>query len=43
LEVVLELLSHTSTKEGLTVTAVKEEHFYPIGLKVTDEELASLN
>jgi hypothetical protein len=31
LEVVLELLSHTSTKEGLTVTAVKGDNVYPIG------------
>jgi transposase len=43
LEVVLELLSHTSTKAGLTVTAMKDGNVYPTGLKVTDEELASLN
>jgi transposase len=43
LEVVLELLSHTSTKEGLLVTAMKDSNVYPIGLKVTDEELAALN
>jgi len=43
LEVVLELLSHTSTKEGLTVTAVKDQNVYPIGLKITDEQLAALN
>ena len=43
LEVVLELLSHTSTKEGLLVTAMKDSHVYPTGLKVTDEELAALN
>ena len=43
LEVVLELLSHTTTKEGLAVTAVKDSNLYPTGLKVTDEELAALN
>ncbi len=43
LEVVLELLSHTTTKEGLTVTAIKDSHVYPTGIKVSDEELAALN
>jgi hypothetical protein len=43
LEVVLELLSHTSTQQGLTVTALKDSTIYPTGLKVTDEELAALN
>jgi transposase-like protein len=43
LEVVLELISHTTTSEGLTVTAVRDSQTYPTGLKVTDEELAALN
>jgi transposase len=43
LEVVLELLSHTKTKEGLTVMALKDSNSYPTGLKVSDEELAALN
>ena len=43
LEVVLELLSHTTTKEGLAVTSVKDNNVYPTGLKVSDEELAALN
>lgn len=43
LEVVLELISHTTTNEGLTVTAVKDGQTYPTGLKVTDEELAALH
>jgi hypothetical protein len=43
LEVVLELISHTTTTEGLTVTAVKDSQTYPTGLKVTDEELAGLH
>ena len=43
LEVVLELISHTSTKEGLVVTARKDSQTYPTGLKVSDEELGALN
>ena len=43
LEVVLELLSYTSTPQGLTVTALKDSNSYPTGLKVTDEEFAALN
>lgn len=43
LEVVLELISHTTTREGLTVTAVKDARTYPTGLKVSDEELAALH
>jgi transposase len=42
-EVVLELISHTTTKEGLAVTALKDSNTYPTGLKVSDEELAALN
>jgi hypothetical protein len=43
LQVVLELISHTTTKEGLAVTARKDSHTYPTGLKVSDEDLAALN
>jgi transposase len=43
LEVVLELIAHTTTDEGLTVTALKDSHSYPTGRKVTDEELAALH
>lgn len=43
LEVVLELISHTTTDEGLTVMALKDSHTYPTGLKVTNEEVAALN
>ncbi len=42
-EVVLELLSHTTTKEGLTVTALKDSNIYPTGIKVSDEELDALH
>lgn len=43
LETIIELISHTTSKEGLTVTAVKDSHTYPTGIKVTDEELQSLH
>jgi transposase len=43
LETVIELISHTTTKQGLTVTAVKDSHSYPTGIKVSDEDLAALN
>ena len=43
LEVVLELISHTTTDEGLTVTALKDSQTYPTGRKVSDEELAALH
>lgn len=43
LEVVLELISHTTTNEGLTVMALKDSNPYPTGLKVTDDEFAALN
>jgi len=43
LEVVLELISHTTTNEGLIVTALKDSRTYPTGTKVTDEEVAALH
>ena len=39
----IELISHTTTKQGLTVTAVKETNRYPTGITVSDEDLATLN
>lgn len=42
-EVVLELISSTTTEAGLTVTAVKDGNCYPTGIKVSDQELAALN
>jgi transposase len=42
LEVVLELISHTTTKEGLAITALKDANSYPTGLKVSDEEFSAL-
>jgi len=43
LETMIELISHTTTEEGLTVTAVKDTNSYPTGLKVSDEDMAALN
>lgn len=43
LETIIELLSHTETKEGLTVTAIVDKNIYPIGVKVSDEEMKRLH
>jgi hypothetical protein len=40
---VLELISHTTTKAGLTVMAIKDRNIYPTGIQVSDDELATLN
>lgn len=42
LETIIELISHTTTKEGLTVTAIKDTHSYPTGIKVSDDEMAAI-
>jgi transposase len=42
-ETVIELISHTTTKQGLTVTTVKDSNRYPTGIKVSDEDLSTLN
>lgn len=38
----IELISHTTTQEGLTVTAVKDSNRYPTGIKVSGDEMAAL-
>src|SRR5205085_7024041 len=43
LETVIELISHTTSQEGLRVTAVKDSHGYRTGIEVTDEEFKSLH
>src|SRR2546421_4926606 len=43
LETVIELISHTTTDEGLTVSAIKDSHTYPTGIKVSKKEMKSLN
>jgi Rhodopirellula transposase DDE domain len=43
LETVIELISHTTTQEGLVVTAIKDANTYPTGMKVSDEQLKALH
>jgi transposase len=43
LAVVLELISHTTTKSGLEVTAMADMNTYPTKIKVSDAEFAKLN
>jgi hypothetical protein len=43
LETIIELLSHTTTDRGLTVSAVVDRNIYPVGVKVSDAEMARLN
>jgi hypothetical protein len=42
LEAIIELISHTTTTAGLQVTAVKDSHTYPTGIKVSDAEMDAL-
>jgi transposase len=42
-ETVVNLISSTTTSKGLKIVCVVDENKYEIGIKVTDEELASLN
>jgi hypothetical protein len=42
-EVMIELISHTTTQTGLAVKAEMDRGEYPTGIKVSAEELASLN
>jgi Rhodopirellula transposase DDE domain len=42
LETMIELISHITTEEGLTVSAVKDTNSYPTGLKVSDQDMAAL-
>jgi transposase len=43
LETIIELISHTTTTAGLQVTAVKDSHTYPTGVKVSDAAMEALN
>jgi hypothetical protein len=43
LEIIIEQISHTTTQEGLTVTAVKDSNIYSTGIKVSDEALVALS
>jgi hypothetical protein len=42
-EVIVKLISHTTTTAGLTITAQLDEQPYEKGRNVTDEELAAVN
>ena len=43
LAVILELISHTTTKSGLTVTAMADTNKYQTGIKVSKKEFEELN
>ncbi len=43
LAVVLELINHTTTKSGLTVTALADTNSYPTGIRINDKEFNQLN
>lgn len=43
LETVIELLSATTTAQGLAVQAVVDQNQYPTGIKVSDAEMSRLN
>jgi hypothetical protein len=38
----IDLISHTTTAEGLHVTAIKDSQTYPTGIIVTDAQLKAL-
>ena len=42
-EVVVDLISATTTQKGLTVTAQLDCNIYPLKIKVTDEQMDRLN
>jgi hypothetical protein len=42
-EVIVNLIADTRTETGLQVQAELDGNPYPIGIKVTDEELAAVN
>lgn len=43
LETGIELISHTTTEQGLVVTAIKDSNTYPTGIQVSDAELKALH
>jgi hypothetical protein len=43
LETIIELISSTTTKQGLTVHAMVDQNKYPTGIKVSDAEMSGLN
>ncbi|HMQ87313.1 MAG TPA: ISAzo13 family transposase [Flavilitoribacter sp.] len=43
METIIELLSNTTTKKGLKVTAIVDQNKYPTGVKISDDEMNKLN
>jgi hypothetical protein len=42
-EVIVNLIANTTTQQGLTIQAQRDTDQYPIGVTVTDQELATVN
>ena len=42
MEVIVELIAHTTTRTGLTIQAALDKHVYAKGISVTDHEMAEL-
>ena len=42
-DVIINLIANTTTAEGLKIKAELDSGTYPLGIKVTDEELAAIN
>jgi hypothetical protein len=42
-EVIINPIANTATEGGLTIQAELDRGSYPIGIKVTDEQLAAVN
>ena len=43
MDTIVHLIEHAGTQTGLTIVAQCDDHVYPKGRKVTDEELAAVN
>jgi hypothetical protein len=43
LETIIELVSHTATKSGLKVIAMKDSNTYEIGKKITEKQFSEIN
>ncbi len=42
-QVIVNLIAATRTKTGLTIRTERDEGVYPLGIKVTDEEMKAIN
>ena len=43
LKIIVNLIASTTTTSGLTIQCQLDQNHYPIGIKITDSELASVN